>query len=56
MKIPFGIKEKEEDVKCIIPSNFGWLEKKLSDPEMDYFIKDVNVPIGEIQCHLHQLS
>ena len=36
MKIPFGIKEKEEDVKCIIPSNFGWLEKKLSNPEMDY--------------------
>ena len=36
MKIPFGIKEKEEDVKCIRPPNLGWLEKKLSNQEMDY--------------------
>tara|TARA_B100000287_G_scaffold385093_1_gene392039 strand:- start:573 stop:1247 length:675 start_codon:yes stop_codon:yes gene_type:complete len=36
MKVPFGIKEKEEDVKCIRPPNLGWLEKKLSNQEMDY--------------------
>ena len=36
VKIPFGIKEKEKDVKCIRPQNLGWLEKKLSNQEMDY--------------------
>ncbi len=36
MKIPFGIEEKEEDVKYIHPPNLGWLEKKLSNQEMDY--------------------
>ena len=36
MKIPFGNKEKEEDVKRIVPSNLGWLEKKLSNQEIDY--------------------
>ena len=36
MKIPFVNKEKEEDVKSISPPNLGWLEKKLSDHEMDY--------------------
>ena len=36
MKIPFVNKEKEEDVKVIRPYNLGWLEKKLSDQEMDY--------------------
>ena len=36
VKIPFGIKEKEKDVKCIRPQDLGWLEKKLSNQEMDY--------------------
>ena len=36
MKIPFSNKEKEEDIKRIVPSNLGWLEKKLSNREIDY--------------------
>ena len=36
MKIPFSNKEKEEDIKRIVPSNLGWLEKKLSNQEIDY--------------------
>ena len=36
MKIPFVNKEKEEDIKAIRPNTLGWLEKKLSDQEMDY--------------------
>ena len=39
MKVSLFSKEKEEDVTVIQPPNYGWLDKKLSDPEMDYLWK-----------------
>ena len=35
-------KKNEEDVKIICPPVLGWLEKKLSDKEIDYLWKCIN--------------
>ena len=35
-------KSDDEKIKAIIPDNFGWLEKKLSDKEMEYLWKCVD--------------
>ena len=29
-------KSDDEKIKAVRPNNFGWLEKKLSDKEMEY--------------------
>ena len=53
MKIPFVNKEKEEDVKVIRPYNLGWLEKKLSDQEMDYLWRCIDNKKGDYKGQLH---
>ena len=35
-------KTDNEEIKSIVPPNFGWLEKKLSSVEMDYLWRCVN--------------
>ena len=42
----FKKEKREDEVRAIYPSNFGWLEKKLSDKEMKYLWKCVDNPKG----------
>ena len=35
-------KTDDEEIKSVVPPNFGWLEKKLSSVEMDYLWRCVN--------------
>ena len=37
-------KKNEEDIKVIYPPNLGWLEKKLSEKEIDYLWRCINNP------------
>ncbi len=39
-------KSDDEKIKAVRPNNFGWLEKKLSEKEMEYLWKCIDNPKG----------
>ena len=45
-------KSDDEKIKAIRPDNFGWLEKKLSDKEMEYLWKCVDNRKGSFKHNL----
>ena len=45
-------KNEDEQIKAIRPKNFGWLEKKLSDKEMEYLWKCIEIKKNLIKNNL----